>query len=216
MLDTLLADGIASAASNKLAEFVIKALAVGGGFLAGYVGGRLIAWALDRWVFAHKAPAQLKSLCGLLCGVLAAIVVALIVFGSGGSGLFGGGGGGELKSTGDDQNRQQQPTAPPKDDKKTEPPKIEPKVEPKPTPGDVRVSILSGADVSDAKFYVFDGDPTPRTLDELKKAVAERPKDKPAPVLVFRFAKDRLSTTHPEMKRLTAWVQEAGIQNRFE
>lgn len=216
MLEPLLAD-VTSGASNKLAEFVIKGLAVGGGFLVGYAGGRVVAWALDRWLFAHKAPPQLKSLCGLLCGVLLAIVVAMIVFGSGGNGLFGAGGGsGDQKGAPGDDKGKQQPTPPPKDDTKTEPPKIEPKVEVKPTPGDVRVAILSGAEVNEGRFYVLDTNPKPLTLDELKKAVAERPKDKPAPVLVFRFAKDKLSNSHPEMKRLTAWVQESGLQNRFE
>lgn len=216
MLDTLLADGIASDASNKLAEYVIKGLAVGGGFLVGYFLGGAVAWALDRWVFAHKAPPVLKRACALLSGVVLAIIVALIVFGSGGSGLFGGGGTGDKKGIGEDKDKPQQTTTPPRDQQKTEPPKIEPQVEPKPTPGDVRVAILSGSDVSDGKFYTLDTVSTPLTLDELKKAIAERPKDKPAPVLVFRFTKDRLSNSHPEMKRLTAWVQEAGLQNRFE
>ncbi|HEY1190896.1 MAG TPA: hypothetical protein VGE74_24910 [Gemmata sp.] len=217
MLAALFADGFASGASNKLAEFVIKGLAVGGGFLLGYFLGGFVAWALDRWVFAHRAPAQLKRLCALLGGVALAIAVALIVFGSGGGGLFGGGGPGDAKGTAGEDKGQQPPPVAPKEETKSPPPKIEPKVDVKPTPGDVRISILGGADVRDGKFYIIGTDPTPRTLDELKKAIADRPKEPGQEVvLVFRFAKEPLSDSHPEMKRLSAWVKETKLLSRFE
>lgn len=216
MTEALFADALTSGASNKLAEYVIKALAVGGGFLVGYFAGGCVAWALDRWVFAGKAPAQLKRVCALLAGIALAIVVALIVFGSGGGGLFGAGGSGDAKGVaGDDKGKEKQVPVAPKEEPKA-PPKVEPKPDVKPTPGDVRVAILGGADVSDGKFYVLDTDPTPRTLDGLKKVIADRPKDKSEVVLVFRFAKEPLSDSHPEMKRLSAWVKDAKLTSRFE
>ena len=93
MFDTLLADGLASAAGERIAAFVVKCLAVAGGFLVGYFIGGVAAWALDRWVFAQKAPDQLKKAVSIVFAIALALLVALIVFGEGGSGLFGGGGG---------------------------------------------------------------------------------------------------------------------------
>ncbi|MBP3953709.1 hypothetical protein J8F10_00135 [Gemmata sp. G18] len=222
MCETLIADGFASGLSEKLAGYVIKCLAVGGGFLVGYFVGGAVAWALDRWVFAHKAPVQLKKLCSFLCGLVLAIIVALIVFGDGGGGLLGGGGApGDGKGTPapEDKGKQQPtPPVPPQDDPKIVLPKVEPKPsDPKPTPGDVRVAILSGADVRDGKFYVLDSEATPKTFDELKKAITDRRANtKIELTLVFRFAKDPLSNSHPEMKRLSAWVQESKLRFRYE
>lgn len=217
MVETLFADGLASGASNKLAEYAIKVLAVGGGFLVGYATGGLAAWALNRWVFAHKAPEQLKRVCALLGGLALAIVVALILFGSGGGGLFGSGGGPNGSDAVPNDKGKEPPTVTPKEEPKLVPPKVEPKPpEARPTPGDVRVAILGGADVSDGKFYLIDAVPGPKTLDELKRAIADRPKGKDEIVLVFRFAKEPLSDTHPEMKRLSAWVKDAKLTSRFE
>ncbi len=222
MCETLIADGLTSGLSEKLAGYVIKCLAVGGGFLVGYFAGSVLAWALDRWVFAHKAPVQLKKLCSMLCGLVLAIVVALIVFGDGGGGLFGGGGApGDGKGTPATENKDKQqpaPSVPPQEDPKLVLPKIEPKPpDPKPTPGDVRVAILSGSDVRDGKFYVLDNETTAKTFNELKKAITDRrTSTKTELTLVFRFAKDPLSDSHPEMKRLSAWVKEAKLLSRFE
>ena len=220
MCETLFADALGSGLSEKVAGYAIKALAVGGGFLVGYALGIGVAWALDRWVFAHKAPPQLKKLCGLLAGVSLAIIVALIVFGEGGGGLFGGGGsGGDGKGTPTpaDKGKEQPAPVTPKEDVKV-PPKVEPKPpEPKPAPGDVRIAILSGADVRDGKFYVIDPDPAPKTFEELKTVIdARRASAKNEPALVLRYAKEPLSDSHPEMKRLSAWVKESKLSSRFE
>ena len=59
--DSLLADGLGSGLSEKLAGYAIKCLAVAGGFLIGYFLGKVVAWALDRWVLANKSPDQLKK-----------------------------------------------------------------------------------------------------------------------------------------------------------
>ncbi len=219
MCETLFADALGSGLSGKVAGYAIKALAVGGGLLVGYALGIGVAWALDRWVFAHKAPPQLKKLCGLLAGVALAILVALIVFGEGGGGLFGGGSGGDSKGTPTPTEKGKEPPAPvtPKEDVKV-PPKVEPKPpDPKATPSDVRIAILSGADVRDDKFYVIDPDPAPKTFEELKTVIdARRASAKNEPALVLRYAKEPLSDSHPEMKRLSAWVKEAKLTSRFE
>ena len=219
----MFADALGSGLGEKVAAYAIKCLAVGGGFLVGYFAGRAVAWALDRWVFAQKAPDQLKKAVGIVCGVALAVIVALVVFGDGGSGLFGGGGGaGEDKGKGtqtpDEKGKTPAPPVTPKEEPKVVVPKAEPKPpDPKPTPGDVRIAILGGTDVRDGRFYVIDEETTAKTLDEVKKSVAERrERTKTEPVLVFRFAKEKLSDTHPEMKKLTAWVKETKLLSRFE
>lgn len=227
MCETLFADALGSGLSGKVAGYAIKALAVGGGLLVGYALGIGVAWALDRWVFAHKAPPQLKKLCGLLAGVALAILVALIVFGEGGGGLFGGGGGsgGDSKGTPTPTEKGKEPPAPvtPKEDVKV-PPKVEPKTpDPKATPGDVRIAILSGTDVAESKdgkevrYYLIGDDTTPKSLNELKKAIADRRAGtKEELVLVFRFTKEPLSNNFTPMKLLSAWLKEAKLTIRFE
>ena len=92
----MLADGLGSGLAEKVAGYANKCPAVAGGFLNGYFLGKVVAWALDRWVFAQKAPEQVKKAVSFVSGLALAILVALIVFGEGGNGLFGRGG-----STGD-------------------------------------------------------------------------------------------------------------------
>lgn len=216
MLHSLFAAGIGIGAEG-VAAVVVKALAVGGGFLVGYFLGAVIAWALDRWVFAHKSPPQLKRIVALLVGLALAILVALIVFGEGGRGLFGGGGDGKGSQTPTENGKETKvPETPPKPEPPTkEPPPKLPDV--KPTPGDVRIAILGGSAVHDGRFYLIDSDPMPKTFEELKDAINTRRKNSKTEItLIFRFKGAELSPTHPEMKKLTAWLQEAKILNRFE
>lgn len=220
MFDTLLADGgLAGAAGEKIATFVVKCLAVAGAFLVGYFVGGAVAWALDRWVFAQKAPDQLKKAVSVAAAVALAIVVALVVFGDGGNGLFGGGGGdGKGAPSANDKGKTAPAPAPePKKDdtpkKKDEPPKPPPK----PTPGDVRVAILSGDDVRDGRFYVIDDDSAAKTFEEFKQAITDkRNATKTELTIVFRFKKEPLSDNHPAVRRVVGWVNEAKLLNRFE
>jgi len=204
--------------AEGVAAVVVKALAVGGGFLVGYFLGAAIAWALDRWVFAHKAPPQLKKVVSILAGLALAILVALIVFGEGGHGLFGNGGG-DGKGTPTPAENGKETKVPERAPKTEQPPKEPPSKPPeiKPTPGDVRVAILGGSAVHDGRFYLLDNDTMPKTFEEFKDAINNKRKiSKTEITLVFRFKGAELSPTHPEMKKLTAWLQEAKILNRFE
>lgn len=219
MFDPLLAMGLGLGAEGATA-LVVKGLAVGGGFLVGYFLGTAVAWALDRWAFAHKAPPQLKKVVALVAGVALAVVVALILFGEGGNGLFGRGGEGDQKGATPDEGKKA-PEPRPEEPKEKEPPK--PKVVPKPTPGDIRVAILGGDEVKEGpnregRFYLVEGNPEPMTLTQLKKFVDQRREinAKAEPVLIFRFRDIPLTPTQPEMQKLTAWLQEAKILNRFE
>jgi hypothetical protein len=222
MFESLFGDGLAGGLGEKLATYVVKCLAVAGGFLVGYFAGGAVAWALDRWVFAQKAPAQLKKVVSVAAGVALAIVVALIVFGEGGGGLFGGGrGAGEGKGTltANDNTGKQAP-APAVEPKKDEPPKKkdEPKPPPPPpTPGDVRVAILSNEDVRDGRFYLVADDPNPKTFEEFKQALVEKKSGtKNELTIIFRFKGPPLSDNHPAVRRAVAWVNEAKLLNRFE
>ncbi len=219
MFHPLWADGLATGAGERLAAFVIKCLAVGGGFLVGYFLGKAAAWALDRWVLAHKSPPQLKSAVALAGGVALALVVALVVFGEGGGGLFGsrGGQGEDKGNPTPDEKGKAEPIAQPVP-KKDEP---EPKKDDRPkTPGprktldDQDVTILTGGAKT---LYLVEGDPTPKTLEQLKAAVAaKRAASQSEPMLIFRFRGDPLSETHPEMVALESWLKEAKLNNRFE
>ena len=207
-----------SGAGEKVAAFVVKCLAVAGGFLVGYFIGGAVAWALDRWVFAQKAPDPLKKAVSLAAAIALAILVALIVFGEGGSGLFGGGGDGKGQPSQDDKGKAAPAPAPEPKKDETPPKKDEtPKPAPKPTPGDVRIAILAGEEVKEGRFYLIEGEPTPKTFEEFKAAIAARREEaKHDLILIFRFKGVTLSPTHPDMQRLTAWLKEAKLLNRFE
>ena len=221
MIESLLADGLGSGLGEKFAGYVIKGLAVAGAFLIGYFLGHVVAWAMDRWLFAHKAPDQLKKAISLLAGVALAVLVALIVFGEGGSGLFGSGGGdGQGKgqpTPAADGKTAPTPTPEPKEIPTPPKPDEPPKVAPKPTPGDVRVAILAGDEVKEGRFYVVDDDPAPKTFEEFKQAITARRAAKKAELtVVFRFKTAPLSDNHPAVRRVVAWVNEAKLLNRFE
>lgn len=205
--------GIGAEAATAM---IIKGLAVGGGFLVGYFLGRVVAWALDRWLFAQKAPDQLKKAVALLAGVALAVLVALFVFGEGGNGLFGSGGqNGENKGTPTDDNKQAQPEPQKEVPKEKEEPK--PKEVPKPTPGDVRVAILSGTDVQNSRFYLMDNDPMPKTFPELKQAIETRRKSAASELtIIFRFKTEPLTGNHLAVKQVVEWVKEEKLLNRFE
>jgi hypothetical protein len=203
---------------SRFVLLAVKLLAIGGGFFFGRLVGLLSARALNRWVFAKKAPETIHRLCGIVAGVIGAILVALFVFGEGG-GLFGSGkgdGDGTNPPVAKDKVKGKTETPEPKEPPKKPPEKLKPP-EPKPTPGDMRVAILGGSDVRDGKFYLIESDPEPRTFEQLREAVQRwRDERKDALVLVFRFQGTELGESNTEMKKLKAWVQDAKIQNRFE
>lgn len=220
MFDSLLADGLGSGLAEKAAGYVIKGLAVAGGFLIGYFLGKVVAWGLDRWVFANKAPDQLKKAVSLVSGIALAILVAILVFGDGGNGFGLGGGTGDGKGTTPaDDGKSTTPPAEPKDPTPPKPP-VEPPPKlppPKPTPGDVRVAILGGEEVRDGRFYVIDDDPSPRTFDEFKEALTARRKTAKSELMViFRFKKEPLSDNHPAVRQAVGWVNQEKLPNRFE
>ena len=215
MFDSLIADGLGSGLGEKVAGYVIKGLAVAGAFLIGYFLGRIVAWGLDRWVFANKAPDPLKKAVALLTGVALAILVALIVFGEGGSGLFGSGGGdGQGKGQPTPADNGKAPPVPTPEPKKDEPKKDEPPKTPlPPAPGDVRVTILPSDEVKEGRFYLIDGDPVPKNFGEFKTAITARRKDAQPELkqVVFRFKSERFSQNNPVVRDVVMWLSSSGI-----
>ena len=156
---------------DRIAAMVLNALAVGGGFLAGYVVTWFAAYYLDKWLAASRSPVTLLKALRMLGGICGAILVLLLVFGAGGGGP--GDGPGTTAATGAGSGPGAGPattavTAP-------APEPVTPKP-PEPTASDeiVRVTVLSGADVVEGRFYVVEGSPLKLTLDEVKKELAAR------------------------------------------
>lgn len=225
MFDTLLADGLASGAGEQVAAFVVKCLAVAGGFLVGYFLGGVVAWALDRWVFARKAPEPVKKAVAFASAIALAILVGLIVFGEGGNGLFGRGGAGDGKGTPapDDQKGKVTPPAPP-EPKKTEapPPKpAEPVTPSKPADALVRVTILGGTDVpnNDEKYYLVGDDPERKSLaqvGDVVSALKEKTKGTVAIVIHLRATnRPSLNPEHESITKLRNWAENAKVDVTF-
>lgn len=210
-----------SGASERIAAFAIKCLAVGGAFLAGYVLGGVVAFAVNKWVFAEKTPDVVKKAVRFLAGLALAILVAMIVFGDGGGGgLFGGGADGSGKGTPDADNNSKDkgdktpPSQPPtKDPPKVNVPNKTPEV--KPTDVIIRVTFLGGPDVVGDRFYLLDDEPTAKTFDELKAAIQKKKEGETRKVyLAVQFpAKNRIAEDSINVTQVTDWVRNVvGIE----
>jgi len=83
----------------NIAALVKGALAVAGGFLAGYLLGMLLGYGFDKMVVKRDSPHGLHKVMRYTCGLIVAIIVALLMFrgGSGGDGQGGDGTGGGAK-----------------------------------------------------------------------------------------------------------------------
>ncbi|MGL6095112.1 MAG: hypothetical protein ACRC7O_04830 [Fimbriiglobus sp.] len=197
---------------EKLAQFAVNLLAVGGGFLVGQIGTAAVLWFLDRKLTGGKSPPPLKKAGAALGGMAAGIVVALVVFGHGqGWVLMGGGGAGESNgppATGIPGGSATS-DVPPTTEPTTKPPVTNP--QPSPSAERVRVTVLGGSDVKDERFYLLDGDPAPKRIGEVRAAVLAK-KDKTAVGLELRFAEQNtLPPTHPAVLLLTGWAQSHGL-----
>lgn len=203
--------------STKAAQYLVNGLAVGGGFLAGYLLTWFGANLLDRWMTAGKTPRGVHMTARVLGGLLVAVLVALIVFGQGGDGfgLGGGPGDGKGQGTGDQKGSgaSTQTTQPISTDAKP----AEPKTDAIPPEQRVQVTLLGGEDVKDERFYLLDDDRTPHTLAEVTAAVTAKKAASAKPVGVeVRFnANNTLPRNHPAVLRLTNWAQANGVTVSF-
>ncbi len=153
---------------DHVAALAMNALAVGGGFLAGYAVTGVAAYFLDRRLTGGKSPEGMHKALRMLGGVAGAVLVALLVFRGGGGGP--GDGPGTTAATGAGSGNGTTAVTSPSPDTTalTKPP------ESAKTEEVVRVRVLSGADVVGEKFYLVEGDPAKLTLDEVKRSLAAR------------------------------------------
>ncbi len=224
MFDTLIADALGSGLAEKVAGYAIKCLAVAGGFLIGYFLGGATAWALDRWVFAKRAPDQLKKAVSMVAGVAVAILVALVVFGEGGNGLFGGGGNaGDGKGTAAPETKGKtephQPVVAPKKDEEPAPKTVEPVAPTKPADTVIYVTVLGGADVpnNDEKYYLVGDDSNRKNLAQLTDIVAAK-KEKGTVGLVIQFRETNrpsLDPEHESISKLRRWAEKEKVAVTF-
>ena len=153
---------------DHVARLSMNALAVGGGFLAGYAVTGVAAYFLDRRLTGGKSPDGMHKALRMLGGIAGAILVALLVFRDGGGGP--GDGPGTTAATGAGSG----PGTTAITTRTTDPTKPEKPPEPPRTEEVVRVTVLSGADVVEGRFYVVEGGATKFTLDEVKRELAAR------------------------------------------
>lgn len=191
--------------AENVTNFVVKGLAVAGAFLVGFALMGLVAIALDRWLFNKKTPVGMKRVARILGGLAAAFLAALILFGEGGSGLFGGAAG-----TGNGKPKGATPTNPAELNVSTPTP---PSPVVSEVPADnavIRVMILGGFDVKDGRFYKLDDDATPKTFEDAKKAiVARQTSDSKKLAIVLLFpAQNAPARDHPAVIQLERWAMD--------
>ena len=153
---------------DHVAHLAMNALAVGGGFLAGYAVTAVGTYFLDRRLTGGKSPEGMHKALRMLGGIAGAILVALLVFRDGGGGPGDGPGTTAATGAGSGPGTTAVTTPAPDPTTAVKPP------EPPRTEEVVRVTVLSGADVVGEKFYVVEGDAAKRTLDEVKRELAAR------------------------------------------
>jgi hypothetical protein len=186
---------------DAVAALAMNCLAVAGGFMTGFVVGTIAAYLFDRWLTGGKSPAGLHKVVRYIFAVLFAVIVALIVF-AGGNG--NGNGTGTTSGTGTGTTPISATTS---DTRVVTPPKDPPAIE-----ETLRVTVLSGADVKDEKFYQIDKDRTPRTLQEVKEAVtAKRLLDKKKLAIEILLA-PRTDRNNAGVRDLEAYAIENGMR----
>lgn len=188
---------------DRIAAMAMNALAVGGGFLAGYLLATLAAYFLDRWLTGGKSPVGLHKTVRAIGGVCGAVLVALLVFGDG-TGTGRGDGPGTTPSTGAGAGTTAVTTLAPDPATKDKPP------EPPRTEEIVRVKILSGVDVVEERFYVLDGETVAVTLEGIKRELAARKKASAKSLTVQIDLGERTDQNGSGVQSLKRVAQDAG------
>jgi hypothetical protein len=199
---------------TRIAQLLVNCFAVGGGFLAGYIGMMIVGKLVDRFVLHRKTPHTVHMGFRYLGGTAMAILVALIVFGHGqgwtlmGGGLDGSSNGTGGQASGETASTKTDPTLP-------EPSKTQTSLA---TEERIRITMLGGADVKEQRFYQLDDDVQARTLAEIKAAIHKRKEGTMKSLgLEVRFAsRNALPQDHPAVGLLTKWAREtAGLPVTF-
>jgi|GEM_PF-1738285 hypothetical protein len=206
---------------ERFAQLIVNLLAVGGGFLFGFLLSGLFLWLFDRWLFGGRLPDAFYRAWKTVGGIAMAALVAIIVFGHGeGWTLFGGGGTGpENRAPGESQTASPTTPAtvpePPSDAEPIAAPRV---VLPK-TDRIIQITMLGGEDVKNQRFYLVDSDPVAKSLAEVQAIILARKAESPPNVglgLLIRFsAANVLPRTHPAVVILSQWAQDHGVAVTF-
>jgi hypothetical protein len=174
--------------ASKVAQFLVNCLAVGGGFLAGFLLTWLVTNLLDRWLTGGRTPHPLHRTARILGGLAVAVLVALIVFGQGGDGYGIGGGLGEGKGQGTGEGKggdATKPTQPISADVKP----AESKADAVPKDQRLQVTVLGGETVTEQRFFQLEGEAAALDYAGLKAAAAKRQQSQGKPVAIeVRYA----------------------------
>ena len=192
---------------ERIAALVMNFLAVGGGFMVGYIVTTVTAFFLDRWLTRGRSPEGLHKTVRMVGGVCGAILVALLVFGSGSGGTSDGPGKGDgtTEKTGSSGN----PTTVSTEAKPITPPTVP---ETKAIDDTMKITVLSGADVKDEKFYLIEKDRTPRSLEEVKTAVVSRKTSSTKSLAVEILLNPRTDRNNSGVLDLESWARDAGMR----
>ncbi len=192
-------------------DVVVKVLAVVGGGVLGGLGLGLVAQLLARAVTAKKLPRKPVLLVRLLSGLICGWLIALCLFGGGGSGIGGLGGwnfgSGSGKGDGEKTNEVVHKDG---EDKKGGEPKT-------PAEETLRIEVLGddtlknkGRDMAH-RYRVETGELL--TIDEVKKAIQERQKNKP-PLhhIEIVLYEDSPNEDVPFVSDLKVWARDRDVK----
>jgi hypothetical protein len=203
---------------NWLEEIALGCLAVAGGYLAGYVGGGLVGWALDRWVIKKPSPEPVRKLVRIVCGVGVALLVFWLVFHNRGTG--GGASDGVGKGSGSPTDATGKGDGPKAEEKRP------PVAVPAPKPADVdtsipqvRVTFLGGDAVQPAagRFYYLGDEPALKTFDEVRAAVEAKKREAAGAqvLLVVLYPADAARAADERSRtvtQVTEWAERNGVR----
>lgn len=197
---------------DRVASIVVNLLAVAGGFFGGLILTAIVTFLIDRKVTGGKSPAGLHKTARVSGGLLGALLVALLVFGDG-FGTGPGDGPGDTDETGTGAGTGQTTITTPVTSPSPEdvPPEVPPPDPTKPIET-LRVTVLSGANVKEQRFYVVEGEPTPLTLDAVKKTMATRKAATDKTVAIEVILSARTDPQGSGAQSLIAAAQEAGLR----
>jgi hypothetical protein len=200
---------------------ILKGLAVVGGAAVGAIGGGLLFRMLVRFSVHRSAPPKLVLGVRALGGVALGLAVWMWVSSSGGwgpgmGGWLGSGGRGTEIAQG---NRDAEAGAEPRSENHPASPDRAISVsQPEQVKDTLRIEILGGARVKQERFYLLEGNPEPRTLPEVRKAIQTRrqePDKPPLKGIVVMIYPTSVARDHPAMKNLVKWAEENRLSVTF-
>jgi hypothetical protein len=189
-------------------EWVVKVLAVvGGAALGALVVGWLARWP-GKWVGVRDYPRPVMRVIRLAGAVVVGWAVWIMVTAPGGLGLFGGGGS-LFGGKGTEAGTSQETPGPGQLDKSPT------NSTPSQTSDKVQIEMLGGARYQEGsqRFYLIEGDPSPRSLTEVIEAIKERRRQNPNIKFVEIIIYDRgsVAESHPAVSKLEKSVRELDL-----